>query len=550
MGGDVLYDYIVVGGGTAGSVVAARLSEERDRRVLLLEAGPDYAGEVPEELHDVTAAVTSGYNWDLQALVAEEEAAAMAGERGRVARVFEVASRSLGAGQGFATVGPAGLSRPTVPYPLGKVMGGGSAVNGGLALHARPEDYAVWTEAGNPAWSWERVQPYMRRMADADDGKPAVPLEIASLAELTRCQAAFVDACQAMRQPTVDLRQGTTGGVGSIPKNVRGRRRVSTAALYLGAARPRPNLTIQPDCLVDRLVFDGREDGLRATGVEALVGGRPCRFSGAQVVLSAGAINSPAILLRSGIGAAQEVARRGGTPRLDLPGVGRNLQDHPAVSLWAVPKAGSCRPGEMVHQVMLQQRSSESRSLCDLQLFMLSAVATARLPHLREVVGSDIALGVSVVVATPHSRGRVELGSADPGEPPRIYLNCLRDPSDLRRMMEGLRAGWRLLQEGALSRHIDRAVLWNQGIVDSDARLESLIRASVRTTWHPVGTLRMGGDGDATAVVDEHGRLRGCHNVVVADASIMPAIPSVPPNLTCMLIGERMAARLRGTEPR
>jgi choline dehydrogenase len=533
------YDDIVVGGGTAGAVVAARLSEERDRRVLRLEAGADHPGELPGELLDASAAVTSGHNWDLQAIAGEEEAGALTERQERIARVFQLAASRLGPGSPQL---PAAAAR--FQYPMGKVTGGGSAVNGGFAFHARPEDYAAWAASGNDWWSWDRVRPAIDRMAGADGGKPALPMETAPPDGLTRFQQAFLDTCLGLGHPGVDLRPGTDSGVGVIPKSIRRGERFSSARLYLEAARKRPNLVIRPHCLVDRLLFGPRSGALTASGVEALVEGRRCRFPGGRIVLSAGAVHSPAILMRSGIGAAEEIARAGCEPLLDLPGVGKNLMDHPAVSIWAVPRAGACAAGEPVHQLMVQQRSIAAGALCDLQLFLLSAVATEKLPPLHDVVGSDLAVGVTAVVATPVSRGRVELVDGDPAHNPRIRLHCLREAGDLRRMMEGLRSAWPILQ--GLGPHLERVVMWNQGTVDADHLLERMIRSTARSIWHAAGTLRMGREGDAAAVVDQYGRLYGCRNVTVADASIMPEMPSVPPALTCMLIAERIAAHLRG----
>lgn len=218
------------------------------------------------------------------------------------------------------------------------------------------------------------------------------------------------------------------------------------------------------------------------------------------------------------------------------------------MSIWGASKNGSCVAGEPVHQVMVQTKSSTCERLCDVHLYMLSAVRTQNVPGLRQIAGSDLALGVSAVLATPRSRGRVEIVDGDATKNPRIYLNCLQDAGDLRKMMSAVRAAWCILRREPLHAHIDRLLLWTQNIIDSDVLLENLIRNTVRATWHPVGTLRLGREEDAMAVVDQRGRLYGCRNVTVADASIMPTIPSVPPNLTCMLIAERIAAHLRGLE--
>lgn len=533
-------------------VIAARLSEDRAHKVLLLEAGPDYPSDVPAELLDGSGPVTSGFNWDLQALASDDPSAALVSEpMARVSRVFQRASRHLAPEQSPTRLATAqGDSGTRFRYPMGKVMGGGSAINGCLAFHARPEDYAVWKVAGNDEWGWQEVRSYLGRIEGADQEKPALSIETEPWGGMTRAQEAFLGACSEKGYYRADLRQGLVSGVGVIPMSTRQGRRVSTAALYLQPARMRPNLTLRSCCLVDRLLWGGRNGGLSATGVEAIVDGRRHRFSAGRIVLAAGAIHSPAILLRSGIGAGEEVMRLGRQPLLDLPGVGKNLRDHPAVSIWGVPRNGVCRAGEPIHQVMLQQKSTDSGPFCDLQLFMLSALRTRTLPPLQEILGAELAVGLSVVVATPRSMGRVELLDNDPTHSPRIYLNCLKEADDLRRMMEGVRSAWRLLGSHRLRSIVERVALVDQSVIDSDLLLEKMIRTTVRGAWHPVGTLRMGREGDNLAVVNQRGQLFGCGNVIVADGSIMPALPSVPTNLTCMLIAEKIADHLRGSDNR
>ncbi len=332
-------------------------------------------------------------------------------------------------------------------------------------------------------------------------------------------------------------------GIHPLTKSTRGGRRASTAMVYLEQARQRSNLTIVPECVVDKLIMNRHGDGLRADGVEALVHGQRRRFLAHHVVLSAGAIHSPGILLRSGVGAAAELSRLGIAQLAELPGVGKNLQDHPVVSLWGVPQASAFERGEPIHQLMLEQRAAASE-YCDLQLLMLSAVPTAMFPPLDEFVGAEHASGISVMLSKPVSTGSVSLTHADPLRSPRITLNCLEADADLRRMMHGVRLAWRILQSAPLKDMHQRSVLWNQSIIDSDSLLTNAIQTTVRAAWHPVGTLRMGSERDVQSVVDQYGQLHGCTNVTVADASIMPTIPGVPTNLTCMLIGERLAAVL------
>jgi choline dehydrogenase len=532
------YDFIVVGGGSAGCAAAATLAERTDASVLLIEAGADLADPamMPAALRDISAPVTAGHNWDFRAIVREPS---MALDRARAGKIFAAAARHLGARPPpdrpeSATEGGA----VRFPYPLGKVMGGGSTINGANALHAHPSDYEAWAALGHDWWSWEQVRPLIER--GFGPGR-RVPVGIPQSA-CTELQQRFLQACHAEGFPAIDCASDAIGA-GLVPKNLVDGLRASSALAWLRPQRGRPNLHVLAGAEVERVLFTSGPGPLRATGVEVDAGGMRRTFAAGHVVLCAGAIQSPAILMRSGVGAAGDLARLGIECRLPLNGVGRRLVEHPVVVLWGVARSGFDNPGEPIHQAMLQCASAGA-SRWDLQLFMMSSVPADAFPPLRQILDADMALGIAVMLALPRSQGSVSLASLDPKVPPRIVLNCAQDPEDVRRLMDGVRLADRLLRASPLAGAVERIAGWEDHTLSSDSALAEAVQATVRGSWHPVGTLGMGPAGHPMAVVNQRGRLHGCANLSVADASIMPAIPSVPVNLTCMLIGERVASAL------
>jgi choline dehydrogenase len=494
-------DVAIVGAGSAGSVLAARLTEDSGRNVVLLEAGPDYPA-----LADLPTEIRSGlrpaftHDWGYRAETALD------------GRVLD-ANRA-------------------------RIVGGCSATNGTFALRGLPGDYDAWDARGCTGWSFAEVLPFFRRLErdlDFDDdwhGRDGpLPIRRAAPDEVAPVHDAFVASCANAGFALVDdLNAPGAVGASVPPMNLVDGVRQSTALTYLAPARDRPNLTVRSDVLVDRVELDGG----RAVGVRLVDSGEMIEAD--HVVLASGAYGSPALLLRSGVGPAAQLRSVGVDVVLDRPGVGANLTEHPLMPN-VFEATTPPRSGDPVFQAMLTAASSTADGVYDLHVFPLFNPPEAQ--------GDPPVVVILTSVMTPRSRGTVRLRSSDPRDAPRIDLGLFTDPDDMARMLDAIRIARRLAATEPLSGLLGDELMPGAGANDDDA-LAAAVRAACEIYHHPVGTCRMGAADDLDSVVDARGAVHGVRDLFVIDASIMPTIPAANTNVPTIMIAERCAEWLRG----
>lgn len=526
-------DYVIVGGGSAGCVLANRLSADPAVRVVLLEAGGrdgNFLYRMPAGFFALMKAGMGNFNYD--------------------------------------TVPQPHCDNRVLYFPRGKVLGGSSSINGLVVSRGNPGDYDHWAAQGNAGWSYADCLPYFKRLESYAEGDPTVrghsgPIGVTRtpLDAMNPITRAWLQSGLQAGYPFIDdVNAGDPYGMSQMQGNYAHAVRQSASAAYLRPVLNRPNLTVLTGALTQQVLLEGP----RAVGVAYRRRGRTETVRAArEVILSAGCINSPQMLLLSGIGNPAEIRRHGLRVRHELPGVGRNLKDHPALSV----KQRATRPDSLLSslkplamvktlaQYLLWRsgeaavggleawahlKSSPSLAYPDLQMYCVPLLYN---DHGRQVIQEE---GFQVVLnaAQPKSVGSVRLRSADPAAAPLIDLGFLSDPEDVRVLRTGIRQVREMFAQPALDGF--RGSEYAPGAeVTSDADLDAYIRANVNSIYHPVGTCKMG--SDPMAVVDTELRVRGMAGLRVVDASVMPDIPSGNTNFPTMMIAERAADLILGT---
>ena len=516
------YDYIVVGAGSAGAILATRLTEDPKVSVLLLEAGPDYPNleSLPDEvrigLSTGADIITKDHNWQFWG-------------------------------------NPSDRALP-MPVPRGRVIGGSSSINGQVFLRGMPEDYDTWQEMGNTEWSYEKVLPYFRKLetdldysGDFHGSDGPIIARRHKREDWIESQRAFYNACKDAGFPDgPDQNHPDVTGVGPTPFNNPNGIRWSTNLGYLSMARHRLNLTIRAQCTSRKVLFERN----KAIGMEVESEGESFNVYGDTIILSAGAVASPQLLMLSGVGPSDQLKPLGINVINDLPGVGQNLRDHPIMAaLWSVKESHIQDPDAPRSQVAARYTAAGSNLRNDVKLaFNSFAIADSRIEHRKDSapagheadINTPVGVKISVSLQLAESAGYMRLVSNDIHEQPELNFNYYSTEFDLKRGREGLLKAISLGESRYFANILDKRLQPSDDHIANEDSLNDWILRNATTGQHISGTCKMGPDSDELAVVNQSGDVRGLENLKVIDASIMPDCIRANTNATTMMIAERM----------
>ena len=515
------YDYIIIGAGSAGCVLANRLSENPANRVLLLEAGAsDYNLNIhiPAGLANLSNNTT--LNW------------------------------------AYTTEPQDELNQRMLYWPRGKVLGGSSSINAMIYLRGQPEDYDNWAELGNSGWDFDSVLPYFLKSQDQQRGASRLhgvngPLAVQDLRHVNPLTRVFVQAAaQAGHQLNDDFNSEQQAGFGIYQVTQRNGRRCSSATAYLKPVLNRSNLEVITKALAEKVLFENN----RATGIEVSQKGKRRSFYGGEIILSGGAINSPQLLMLSGVGPADHLQSVGVEVKHDLAGVGQNLQDH--LDICTLVSSSSHQTYDKTNRLLaglkylLTRSGPASSNLAEGGGFVCSDLATDKRPDLQfhfvagllDDHGRNIMPGRGMTIHAcplrPKSRGELLLKSADPAMAPAMQPNYLQSDQDLELMLEGARFAKEIFSQDIFKPYVDGFIFPEESVKTRDEKID-FIRRKAETVYHPVGTCKMG--NDPMAVVDSHLKVHGLENIRVVDASIMPELVSGNTNAPAIMIAEKCA---------